>query len=172
MELGHWYTSSGGLLNCDTEKRCGRVPTFRRTILPPSSLLEVTLKMEAAWSSETLVSCHISTWRHNPQERKLGLHYRENLKSHTGTNNCTFSWLLFRWKLRHSASLFKCLWVYPALGKCPTESVTNLGSLHKVHFASACLPLIKRVLSSVKGMVHSWKKKQVCYVETSHKTYE
>jgi len=30
------------------------------------SLLFVTLKMEAAWSSETLVSFYIYTWRHKP----------------------------------------------------------------------------------------------------------
>jgi hypothetical protein len=38
--------------------------------------------MEAARSSETLVSYHITTWRHNPEDLDLNLHRRENLKSH------------------------------------------------------------------------------------------
>jgi len=29
--------SSRGLLGCDTAQLCGRVPTFRRNMLPPSS---------------------------------------------------------------------------------------------------------------------------------------
>jgi len=30
-----------------------------------------TLKMEAAYPSETLVSCHISTWCHTPEDCNL-----------------------------------------------------------------------------------------------------
>jgi hypothetical protein len=36
-----------------------------------------TLKMEATWSSETFN--RITTRRHNPEDRKLNSHHRENL---------------------------------------------------------------------------------------------
>jgi hypothetical protein len=36
--------------------------------------------MAAAWSSEALVSYHITQWRHNPEDHELNLYRRENLK--------------------------------------------------------------------------------------------
>jgi hypothetical protein len=39
------------------------------------------LTMEAARTSETVVSCHINTWHHNPDDLNLNLHCCENLKS-------------------------------------------------------------------------------------------
>jgi len=39
------------------------------------------MKMEAAGSSETLVSYYIATWCQNPEDNDFGLHRRENLKS-------------------------------------------------------------------------------------------
>jgi hypothetical protein len=40
-----------------------------------------TLKTEAARSSETLVSYHNTKRRHNPEDRDLNLHHREDLSS-------------------------------------------------------------------------------------------
>jgi len=33
--------------------------------------LHSTLRMEAAWPSETFITRHIITWRHNPEEHDL-----------------------------------------------------------------------------------------------------
>jgi hypothetical protein len=52
-------------------------PTFQRTVLPPSSPLE----MEAARPSKTLVFYHLIIWHHNPEDLNLNLHHCKNLKS-------------------------------------------------------------------------------------------
>jgi hypothetical protein len=45
------------------------------------------LKLEAAWSSKTLVLYCNTMWHHNPEEIGLYLHHHEDLKSHNSDNH-------------------------------------------------------------------------------------
>jgi len=71
--------SSPGLLSCDAVKSCGRIQTFRRSMLPPSSGWR--------WTSEKLISYYNITWDHKPEDggstdfRNIGIlpqHYKRS----------------------------------------------------------------------------------------------
>jgi len=49
---------------------------------------DFTLKMETAWTSETLISCHNTTQRQNPEDLDMKHHRREILKTRTPNNGC------------------------------------------------------------------------------------
>jgi len=66
---------------------CGVVGYQRCAMLPPFSL-NFTLNMEAAMSSKTLLSYHITTRRHNPEDLDVKPHRHENLKRLKNVQTC------------------------------------------------------------------------------------
>lgn len=66
------------------------LPAFWRNILP----LSYILKVEAIYSSETLVSTYQPTWCHNPLHHNMHFHYYGNLTSSYG-----ILWSIQHWRL-------------------------------------------------------------------------
>jgi hypothetical protein len=100
--------SSRGLLGCDDVYCCGRIPTFQRSMLPPSSedssrgflgcdavwccgRIPTFQRIQEAWTSETLMSEHKTTRRHNLEYLELNIYRRENPKSRETINICEHS---------------------------------------------------------------------------------
>jgi hypothetical protein len=55
-----------------------------------------TPKMEAAWSSETSVSCHITIWRHNPENHDLNCLWYCKIKKIYSMRHIYFANAVFR----------------------------------------------------------------------------
>jgi hypothetical protein len=77
-----------------------------------TNFLLFTLKMEAVRSSETLVSYHNTTRRHDPEDQDLNLHRSEDLKTRNFSpvkqNLMDFSWVITireSRRLKHEESL-------------------------------------------------------------------
>jgi len=60
-----------GMMQYCNVMRCDGIPVYQRVMLPPF----FTLKMEAVWPSEMLITCHNSTWHHNPVDHNLNHHH-------------------------------------------------------------------------------------------------
>jgi len=78
-----------------------------------------SMKMEAARSSETWVSCHINIQCHNPEDLNMNLHSHENLKSHISTR-----WVQIM-KLSHYGIFFGQIFFIALCFKIPVKLNTS-----------------------------------------------
>jgi hypothetical protein len=59
-----------------------------RPFISCCGLLVFTLKMQAAWFSEMLISFHVIIWCHNLEDQDMNLHHHGNLKSYVMVFQC------------------------------------------------------------------------------------
>jgi hypothetical protein len=79
-----------------------------------------TLKLEAVRTSETAVSYHNITLRHNPEDFDLKHHRRENLKSRGGN-----SIILPPWKLNSGRIARSLVSILTELPLIPVQAIKN-----------------------------------------------
>jgi hypothetical protein len=72
-----------------------------------------TLKMEAEWFSETLVSYHNATQNHNPEDLDLKYHCHESLKTHIGGPISQISHIFMAWCLVKNGTTLPLLYLLP-----------------------------------------------------------
>jgi hypothetical protein len=70
------------VVDCDNITVCVKIQVEVFRVVTPWIVVRYpfTLKMQAAWTSEPLVSHHNTKLRHNPEKLDLNFHHHENLK--------------------------------------------------------------------------------------------
>jgi hypothetical protein len=111
--LTYRYYNDGCLLGCSPVYSGRSLPTFQRTLLPPSSGRYSTERTEATRTSETSVNFYQTTREYNPEDSHIRTNRRENLKSYyryyVWREACAFDIRRF-WSLHSHLKVSVCHW--------------------------------------------------------------